>query len=338
MKKKAVIEKRLREIHEKTKTQNFIVAYSGGKDSTTILHLVLDFSQAHNISVSIIHVDTLVENPVIRSYCNSFLKKLDLWKKKEKRNVKIIFAYPKSDMTFWVNLIGKGYPMPSFRFRWCQKHLKIKPAERALKKEKGILLIGLRLNESIERKRSMNQRFNDMELKNSVIQTFAPMYDWTDDDVWEFLSSVKNSPWGTNYSDLVSLYKEARGECPLIPDFSSNRNGCGTRFGCWVCSVVRKDRTLTNLAIQNSKLKELVNFRNWLIEFCSQPRNRTGFTRKGKKTKNGKGMLSLKARQEILENLLELEKRFGSKLIKVWEIETIKKIWEEDENRFSGII
>lgn len=338
MRKGLEIKSRLKKIYKETGTERFIISFSGGKDSVTILHLTLDFCLAEKIPVSVIHVDTLVENPVTREYCNNFLAKLNSWKKKKEIDIRIIIATPKPNMTFWINLIGKGYPMPGPRFRWCQKHLKIKPAQIALKNEKGVLLVGLRENESLERKKSMQQRYVDMKLKNTTMQIFAPIYDWNDDDVWEFLSDVRSSPWGEDYSKLISLYKEAKGECPLIPDTSFSGNGCGSRFGCWVCSVVRKDKTLTNLASQNLKLKELVNFRNWLIKFCSLPENRTGFTRTGKMVKEGKGMLSLKARQKILEELLKLQDKFRDELIKSWEIPTIKAVWEEDKRRFCGIL
>lgn len=331
MKKFKIFENRLKKIFKKTGAEKIIVAYSGGKDSTVLLHLCLEFAQKNPIKLVVLHGDTLVENPVIRAYCNSFLKKLQTWSEKEKFNVEIVVYTPESDRTFWVNLIGKGYPMPSFRFRWCQKHLKIKPAEKILEKHnKGVLFVGMRMDESIERKNSMKKRINNMELQsNGKMRVFAPMHDWTEADIWEFLLT-HTPPWGGDYSELINLYKEARGECSLIPDPLHKSIGCGPRFGCWVCSVVRKDKTLKNFAQFNPIMQELLTFRNWLVEFSSKVENRFPFSRTGKLAKNGKGVLSFEARQEILNKLLDLQMKTGMKLIRNFELEKIRQIWKED--------
>ena len=36
-------------------------------------------------------------------------------------------VFPKLNDTFWVNLIGRGYPSPNTQFRWCTDRLKIHP-------------------------------------------------------------------------------------------------------------------------------------------------------------------------------------------------------------------
>jgi DNA sulfur modification protein DndC len=334
--KKTIFFKRLEKILEETKTKKFIVAFSGGKDSTVLLHLTLDFCISRKIPITILHGDTFVENPLIREYCNNFLEKLIEWKEKRNINLKLLIATPKLDSTFWVNLIGKGYPMPNFKFRWCQKYLKIQPAKNLLKAEGGVLLVGMRLNESQERKRSLRKRLKGLELENNGVRVFAPIYDWEDKDIWNFL--IENTPpWGGSYQQLIKLYKKARGDCPLIPDTAFKATGCGMRFGCWVCSVVREDKTAKNLATENEKLKKLVRFRNWLIDFSSKEENRFGFSRKGKFLGKGKGMLTRKAREKILINLLKLQKNIEMELIKPEELKIIKQLWFEESQKFCAI-
>lgn len=337
MKLREVFYKRLDTILGETKADRIIVAFSGGKDSTVLLSLTLEVCMEKGIPLALLHGDTLVENPLIRDYCDRFLNTLSNWAGRSGISIEVLRVEPKQDMTFWVNVIGKGYPMPSFRFRWCQKHLKIKPAERILKKERGIMLVGMRKSESVERKNSLEKRLDDMELEENGVRVFAPIHDWKDEDVWGILSS-DTPPWGGTYAELIALYKEARGECPLIPDPNFKGNGCGSRFGCWTCSVVREDKTMKNLAIRNKRLMKLAGFRDWLVEFCSDPENRTGFTRKGKFIGGGKGMLTFKAREKVLDALLELQSDVSMELIKPWEIDIIQRVWEEDKRRFPQLL
>ena len=333
MELREVFYKRLDTVLQETKTDRVIVAFSGGKDSTVLLSLTLEVCRERDLSIALLHGDTLVENPLIRDYCDRFINSLSKWAEKNEMDIEVLRVTPKPDMTFWVNLIGKGYPMPSFRFRWCQQHLKIKPAQRVLQKERGIMLVGMRKSESVERKHSLEKRMNGIELERNGVRVFAPIYDWSDEDVWEFLSN-NSPPWGEDYFELISLYKEARGECPLIPDPNFKGSGCGSRFGCWTCSVVREDRTMKNLALRNERLLNLTVFRDWLIELCSRPENRSGFTRKGKFIGEGRGMLTLEARREILEDLLNLQERVEMELIKPWEIEMIQNTWDKDRERY----
>lgn len=43
--------------------------------------------------------------------------------------VQVVKVYPNPEETFWVLLLGRGYPAPTQAFRWCTGRLKIDPAE-----------------------------------------------------------------------------------------------------------------------------------------------------------------------------------------------------------------
>jgi DGQHR domain-containing protein len=89
-------------------------------------------------------------------------------------------------------------------------------------------------------------------LPNSLVYT--PIEDWNNDDVWLFLMQIKN-PWGHDNKSLLGMYQGATegGECPLVVDTSTP--SCGTsRFGCWVCTVVEKDRSMEAM-IKNDEEK-----------------------------------------------------------------------------------
>lgn len=312
-----------------------VVAYSGGKDSTVLLDLALKHIKDRQIVV--LHGNTRVENPVIHKHSMNFLAKLEEWARREGRKIEIRVYEPDDRRTFWVNLLGKGYPLPYATFRWCQRHLKIKPSSDALKDLEGVLLVGMRKDESTSRKTSMKKRLSGYRLgKNGKFLVYAPIMDWSEEDVWEYLTQEK-SPWGEDYLAVVELYKGARGECPLIPEKGQKKvSGCGSRFGCWVCTVVREDRTLKNQAENDPVLKELYEFRNWMLEFLSKPESRTGNRRNGAYLGEGKGSLRTEARKEVLQNLLDLQERIQIKLIDDKEIKIIENMIKREEERCSG--
>ena len=335
----SVLRERLKELFSRFSGQPVVVAYSGGKDSTFLLHHVLVLLRERKTNpLVVVYADTLVENPLIHQHAKEFLGKVKEYCEAEGIDARILVAQPEVKNTFWVNVIGKGYPVPSPWFRWCQDKLKLKPVKKALEGlSGGIMLVAVRTQESTARRKSLNRRLNGMELEKNHLRVFAPIFDFTEENIWEFFAKSQ-SPWGEDYSKVINLYKAARGECPLIPEKNKFHNGCGSRFGCWVCTVVKEDKTLKNQAQDNEALKKLYEFRNWLLEFSLDPQNRLPFRRNGRPAKNSKGMLSLQARKEILKRLQELEKLTNMKLLSPEEMEEIKRIWEEDKRRFSNLL
>jgi DNA sulfur modification protein DndC len=337
--KVAVLKERLKDLFSRFLGQPIVVAYSGGKDSTFLLHHVLVLlNQMRSNPLTIVYADTLVENPLVHQHALEFLEKVKEYCEAVGIDASILITQPEVNNTFWVNVVGRGYPVPSPWFRWCQKKLKIKPVKKILEGfSEGIMLVAVRTQESRARQKSLKRRLNGMELEKNHLRVFAPIFDFTEEDIWEFLSQSL-SPWGEDYSKVINLYKTARGECPLIPEKSKFQNGCGMRFGCWVCTVVKEDKTLKNQAQDNEVLKRLYEFRNWMAEFSLDPQNRLPFRRNGKPAKNSKGVLSFRAREEILKKLQELEKLTGMQILSPEEMEEIKRIWEEDKKRFSNLL
>jgi DNA sulfur modification protein DndC len=337
--KVATLRDRLKNLFSQFSGQPVAVAYSGGKDSTFLLHHVLVIlSEIRTNPLAIVYADTLVENPLVHQHALEFLGKVKEYCEEAKIDARILIAQPEVKDTFWVCVIGKGYPVPRPWFRWCQKKLKIKPVKKVLESfSEGIMLVAVRTQESLARQKSLSRRLNGMELEENHLRVFAPLFDFSEEDIWEFLTQ-NPTPWGEDYSKVVSLYKTARGECPLIPEKGSGKSGCGSRFGCWVCTVVKEDKTLKNQSQESEVLKSLYEFRNWMVEFSLDPQNRLPIRRNGKPAINGKGMLTLKARQEILKRLQELEKQTNMQILSPEEIKEIEKIWEEDKKRFSKLL
>jgi DNA sulfur modification protein DndC len=250
----------------------WVVGYSGGKDSTATLQLVWDAIEALPVErrtkpIHVISTDTLVENPIVAAWVSRSLEVMNTAATERDMPIKAHRLTPDVKDTFWVNLIGKGYPAPRPKFRWCTERMKIKPSNsfiRGVVQENGeaILVLGIRKSESQARARAMArheaQRVRDQlspnaSLPNSLV--FSPIEDWTNDDVWTFLMQKPN-PWGYDNKDLLTMYQgaSADGECPLVVD--SSTPSCGdSRFGCWTCTLVDKDKSM-HAMIQNDEEKE----------------------------------------------------------------------------------
>ena len=327
---------RLVELFKEFSGEPVVVAYSGGKDSTFLLHHVITLlTGMRSNPLVVVYADTLIENPVIHNHAMRFLDRVKSYCETVGIDARIMIAKPEVKNTYWVNVIGKGYPLPSFRFRWCQDKLKIKPIKKVLSSfDDGFMLVAVRMDESTARKISLSRRLNSIELEKNHLRVFAPMYDITENEVWEFLIQNKTL-WGETYEDVINLYRTARGECPLIPEKKRFRSGCGMRFGCWVCTVVKEDKTLRNQAVYDEVLKKLYDFRNWFVEFCNNPQNRLPIRRDGREVINGKGVLTLQARQKILEELQKLEKDTNLQLLTLEELEEIRRVWLQDTMRFN---
>lgn len=249
----------------------WVVGYSGGKDSTAVLQLVWLALKSMSPSerkkpVHVISTDTLVENPIVAAWVNDSLEKMQAAAEDQGIPVRPHRLTPNVTDTFWVNLIGRGYPAPRPKFRWCTNRLKIQPSNQFIRdvvRDNGetILVLGTRKSESAARARSMarherlavRQRLTpNAALQNSLVYT--PIEDWTTDDVWAFLMRVPN-PWGHDNKSLLTMYRGASedGECPLVMDL--NTPSCGnSRFGCWVCTLVDEDKSMAAM-IQNDEEK-----------------------------------------------------------------------------------
>lgn len=257
----------------------WIVGYSGGKDSTTALQLIWYalaklLPEKRTKTVYVISSDTLVETPAIVNFIDTTLRRIHETAARLGMPFKSEKVRPILNETFWVNLIGRGYPAPWKTFRWCTDRMKIKPADRFImdkvsKHGEVVLVLGVRRQESITRAQVMSLH----KIKGTLLShhsrfpqamVYTPVEDFSLRDIWAYLLQVP-SPWGNNNRDLVALYKAAQGgECPLVVD--DKTSSCGnSRFGCWVCTVVEHDRTMEALVEAGEDWMEpLLEFRDFL--------------------------------------------------------------------------
>ena len=338
----------------------WIIGFSGGKDSTLVAQAVfealLDIPPSKRTRhVYIVSNDTLVESPLVIAHLNEVTSRIDQAASGLGLPITVARTVPDPDKTFWVLLIGKGYPSPNMTMRWCTDRLKIQPTSSYIRKyisEAGaaIVVLGVRRDESQTRQRSIDRQRNQRgsrliehkELPGAYI--FRPIMDLLVDDVWEILG-YSHAPWGGNHSDLIRLYRDAAGgECPVVLS-QEEAPGCGTsssRFGCWTCTVVEKDKSLQGfIDAGKHQYKPLVELRDWLRDIRNDPTRRQAIRRNGKLTFGAAGNhipgpFTIQTRKEILERLLKAQVDFGGELISHEEQDLIHEIWAHELQKEKG--
>lgn len=371
----------------------WVIGYSGGKDSSAVMSLIymallgLEKEQRHK-PVFVVSSDTLVETPVVVNHIKDSLAAIQKGANRDNLPISCHKVVPESNQTFWSSLLGKGYPAPTRSFRWCTERMKIDPVSDFIKSkvsqfDEVIVVLGSRSQESASRAQVIAKHKIDgsrlarhTTLANAFIYT--PIDTWAVDDVWKILRlcnletketplGTRNiwkdnydleweNPWGGKNLVLWNLYKDSsgQGECPMVIDETTP--SCGnSRFGCWTCTVVTKDRAMESL-IQNGEewMAPLLEFRNKLA-MTTDPANKEEYRNHKRRTgkvsyqyaKEGEDIASerkhvpgpywLKYRRQWLRELLELDKKFKAEgrdieLITVPELHAIRQEWIHDPN------
>ena len=343
----------------KSDNRPWVIGYSGGKDSTTVVELVYKMlltlpEDERNKNVYIVSSDTLIENPLIKIYLSKMNDMLGESAQRDGIPLKSVMVTPPANNSFWANVIGRGFPTPRMNgtFRWCTDRLKINPSADYIRKvikeenQEVVVLLGVRKAESIARKRRIEGRelANRLMNRHETIQNayvYNPIVELTTDDVWDVLLRLDGgkTPWGSNNNELVSLYADAdSGECPFAGIRAGGQTqSCGnSRFGCWVCTVVKEDKSLNGfIKSGHRELIPLAEFRSWLMEIRDIDKYREKKRRNGTvyETKNGDmgyGPFTWEARKLILTKLLETQEKMGYELISISELKAIDEIWDDE--------
>ena len=318
----------------------WLVGFSGGKDSTMLASLIFDAVLAvpateRKKPVSILCTDTRVEIPAIAEMVGSTLARMQKFSQQSELNIEANLLRPPPEQSFWVNLIGRGYPPPNRTFRWCTQRLKIDPVTVFVNQRLGhwgeaILHLGARRAESSSRAQTMAGR----EARNGLhrhpdlprVWVSNPIEFLTTEEVWAYLLQKPN-PWGGDNRPLYKLYTNASdGECPIQIDTSTP--SCGySRFGCWTCTVVERDKTSEGLlAAGDDRMEHLIRFRETLLEFRNPDK---GWRDNRRMNGNeGPGPLLIKGRRELLKQLLAIQEETGLIVITPEELLLIQQMWK----------
>ena len=349
----------------------WVIGFSGGKDSTAVLQLIYTVVQSlptdqRGKRIFVVSSDTLVETPVVVDLLGTTLTELNDAAAQESIPLTAHQVTPREDQTFWINLLGKGYPAPTKAFRWCTERMKINPInafvlDKVAQYGEVIVMLGARRAESATRAQVIAKHRIDgsnlgrhTSLPNAYV--YMPIEDWTADEVWEYLMSAPR-PWGGDNRALLDLYKGSNaGECPVVIDTSTP--SCGnSRFGCWTCTVVTSDKAMESLVEQGeSWMRPLLEFRNLLAETTKPERKREfrNFRRRTGRVSFARGHLQddeegnrvrkhvpgpywMRFRREWLEQLLRIqldlrENGHYVELISEDELHLIRREWLNDPN------
>lgn len=343
----------------------WVVGFSGGKDSTCTLQMVyrMLLSMTPEERVKPVHVlssDTLVEAPVVGIRQKKICRMISAAAEFDDIPLSVEMLRPDITDTFWVNLIGRGYPSPNKWFRWCTDRLKIKPMNKYILeniKRNGevLIILGARKSESVSRSQTMTKH----EIGNTKLRrhgningafVYTPIQDLTEEQVWGYLDNDP-SPWGDDNAELKSMYqKKDDEEISFIIDDVSPPSG-HSRFGCWVCTVVDKDKAILSLIEDgHTEYQLLADFRDKLKRIRDDPSCRDSFRKNQRVDKflsqfagtevvkeihrghEVSGPFLMEVRHELLRELLQIQDELRktvpeAELISPEEVSAIRTLW-----------
>ena len=332
--------------------QPWVLGFSGGKDSTLMLQLTWKALAAlpeaqRSRPVYVVCNDTGVENPRLVAFIEGTLQRIEQAAPAQQLPILVQRTLPALADSFWLQTVGKGYPAPDRRFRWCTDRLKIKPTTKFIQQKisdcgRVIVLLGTREDESANRARSMRKHaVHGQRLRKHVLpgaHVYAPIRDVQTADLWQYLSQCP-PPWGGSHKELITLYRNASTEadCPLVID--TETPSCGkSRFGCWVCTVVNRDKSMEGL-IENGEawMEPLSELRDQLMRARDEPATyRQKELRRGYIREEAWGPYLASTRAALLKQLLEAQHSIQQghdetlRLIGYQELVAIQAQWHQD--------
>jgi DNA sulfur modification protein DndC len=310
----AEIRKRLRGVN--------VVSFSGGKDSTVTLKLVLEAMRGLLCKLFIITSDTGVEIPYFQQYVDQVKQQIREYIAAAKINAEVVTVRPPAIDSFWVSVLGKGYPAAHMGFRWCTGKLKIDPITNHIKSITGdddfSVFIGVRSAESAMRAKIYLQ-------KDYKPHHFAPVLDWSAQDIWTYLLSSE-CPWG-DHSRLIEVYRYSSDECV----YGEKQGVCigNARYGCWPCPLQKVGQL--NMIAYYTNDDRYLKLREFKTTLCGMANNRSLRSVIRRNGETGSGPFTVAIRKRLFSDLKQLEASTGWQFITEDEEDEIRRHWEVDE-------
>ena len=291
---------------DKVRTYPFVIGFSGGKDSSTVLDIIGRYisNRRVNTPVYVVYNETWLDPPPIRRWVHQHLEAVRNWSSENGFNFNIVITTPPPGKDFFTLVLERGYALPVIRSHapWCNKEMKTRPTGRLLKqimKENGyqnmVYITGARVKESGRRKKSLEGLGVRSPLsivkKEYVGEVYylAPIYNWGDEDVFRYLKTNNPSIFGDSYDTLLELYRKY------------GENG-KLRTGCWICPQVNRDKFMEAYSEKHPEYKIILEARRKIIDISENPRYRTAISKNGYPA----GRITEEGRREIAKILLNL--------------------------------
>jgi DNA sulfur modification protein DndC len=324
------------------------VAWSGGKDSTAVLTLIVHLIESGQLRqpkrLYVFYADTRQELPPLQQAADRIMEKL-----RERDWIEVTVVRAPIDKRFMVYILGRGVPPPNNNtLRWCTRQIKVDPMSAALEAATenlpgtALMITGVREGESAVRDGRIamscskdgaecGQGWYQQMLPNAKgirgrLATLAPILHWRVCTVWDWLKVFAPQPefgaWPT------SILADAYG--------GDEAEEINARTGCVGCPLASKDAALEAvIALPNwshlAPLLELKPLYRWLREPAQRHRKAGAEKLKdGSTAKNPQrmGPITLEARSVALGKVLDIQRRASVDLINAEEEARIRDLIE----------
>lgn len=302
--------------------RHWAIAYSGGKDSsalvTVVIHLIETGAIEKPETLTVLYSDTRQELPPLHI---GALKTLEAIRA---RGYSAYVVLPPVHDRFFVYMLGRGVPPPNNNtLRWCTPQLKVEPMLAALQElkrfgdEKILMLTGVRIGESAVRDSRIavscgkngsecGQGWFQETTPKAIADTLAPLLHWRVCHVWDWLKLEAPA-----IAPSVSLVADVYG--------GEEAEELNARTGCIGCPLATKDTALDYVISKPewAYLAPLKHLRPLYTELRSfkHRKQKDGERNKGGELSanpNRKGPLTLKAREWALGIVLEIQNKINA--------------------------
>ncbi len=221
----------IRDTAKEYPSENIVISFSGGKDSTVTADLTVRALSNPNL----VHIfgDTTLEFPSTIEYSKRF----------RKNNPKAIFKTARNKEQNFYKVCGDIGP-PARMLRWCCSMFKTGPITRVLNslyRDRSILTFyGIRKNESVSRSKYNRVEDSAESVKIQKQKVASPIFLWKDIDVWLYILGE-----GIDFNDAYRLGYD--------------------RVGCWCCpNNNERAQLLSRIYLPEQARK----WREFLIDFA----------------------------------------------------------------------
>lgn len=300
--------------------KHWAIAWSGGKDSTTLLTLVIWLLESGQIkrpeSLTVFYADTRLELIPLWVAAQKIIEEL------QEMNIDVQVVMAPMEKRFIPYILGRGVPPPNnMTFRWCTRQIKVDPMKHALerlfreKSEKVLMLTGVRQGESAVRDNRIvmscskngaecGQGWFQETMPEAICDTLAPILHWRVCHIWEWLKHWAPLPQYGDWSTTAIADAYGGDEAEEI----------NARTGCSGCPLTDKDTALDNIVLNPNwaYLEPLKGLRPiWRELRLPQNRLRKSGEKIEEKNVQRMGPLTMKARMTAYAQILLIQYRIN---------------------------
>lgn len=307
---------------------NWVIAYSGGKDSSATVGFVVWAIKAGKVpapkTLTVLYADTRMELPPLQQTATQLLEAI----RADGFQTRVV--EPEMDKRFFVYMLGRGIPPPTNMRRWCTRVLKADPMAKALKELEArhgefLTITGVRQGESAARDNriALSCSKDGGECGQGWFQqhknALAPLVHWRVCYVWKWLSS-EAQPYRLT-DGIQAVYK--------ADDFID------VRTGCIKCKIVHEDKSFKYLIripewAYLAPLDELESVYEEMHHAKHRKRKLLPYTKADGDLSDSSGSLgplTMKAREYFLERILDIQRRANHVIINAAEEARIRELW-----------